>query len=202
MRYDELARAVLSRPAKFTHTRLVAIDGPSGSGKSYFAERFARAVRVCGSSVAVVHTDDVLDGWSDQFTFWEQLEQGVLQPLRRGEHGGFHPYDWVAAQRSTDWTVVPPAPVVMIEGCSSSRAVIRQELNLSVFVTAPQPVRVLRAVARDGGELLPFMDTWRAREEEFFVQDQTRRYADLIVNGAPDMSNYDRDAEFVIAAAG
>ena len=26
-----------------------------------------------------MHTDDLLDGWDDQFTFWERLEEQVLR---------------------------------------------------------------------------------------------------------------------------
>ena len=30
------------------------------------------------------HTDDLLAGWEDQFTFWPRLEEWVLVPLRAG----------------------------------------------------------------------------------------------------------------------
>lgn len=87
--YDRLARRVLAGPARLGRTRLVAVDGPSGAGKSAFAARLADALAALpgGSPPPVVHTDDLLDGWDDQLTFWPRLEEWVLGPLRAGRPG-------------------------------------------------------------------------------------------------------------------
>lgn len=198
MRYADLARVVLDRPARLGRSRLIAVDGPSGAGKSFFADRLTAALVGIGAEAVLVRTDDLLDGWSDQFTFWERLERWVLQPLRRGECGGFAPYDWIVSRRSTQWISVAPVPVVIVEGVSSSRAQIRPELSLAVLLTAPRPLRVARAAARDGSHLSPFMEHWRTQEEDFFIRDQTRAHADLVVDGAPAQATDDRDDAFVV----
>ena len=86
-RFADLAAEIGRRPARLGAVRLVAVDGPSGAGKTTFAERLAGALIRAGRRVEVVHTDDLLDGWEDQFTFWTRLECGVLEPLARGEPG-------------------------------------------------------------------------------------------------------------------
>jgi uridine kinase len=194
MRYAALAEQVLAAPGRLGTTRLVAVDGPSASGKTSFAGRLARA-----TGAQVVHTDDLLDGWADQLTFWPRLEEQVLQPLRSGAAGGFHAYDWSTGRRSPAWTAVPPAPVLILEGVSTARSAIRPELGLAVFVTAPIEVRVARSLARDGRDLMPAMDRWRAVEDEFFARDETCRHAGLVVDGAPAVPPLDPATDFVLS---
>ena len=202
MRFDALARDLLALPARLGVSRLIAVDGPSGAGKSYFAGRLARAVVGCGAGAEVVHTDDLLDGWDDQLAFWPRLEECVLKPLRAGEAGGFHPYDWHAGGWSANWTPVAAAPVVIIEGVSTARAGVRADLTLAVFVTAPRAVRERRAVERDGSGLAPHMERWRVVEDEFFARERTASHAGLVVDGAPAGTAHDPDTEFVVLGSG
>ncbi|WP_346121442.1 hypothetical protein [Micromonospora coerulea] len=187
--YAELARRVLAGPARVGRTRLVAVDGPSGAGKSVFAMRLADALAALpgGGRPPVVRTDDLLNGWDDQLTFWSRLEEWVLGPLRAGRPGAYRRYSWV--RRSfLPWEVpVPVSPVLLVEGVSAARAAIRPELTLSVFVTAPEPLRLSRALTRDGLEILPELRRWHAGERAHFAADRTETAADLVVDGAPTL---------------
>jgi len=181
-----VAARVLAAPPRLGSVRLVAVDGPSGAGKTHFAERLAASLTaLTGTPVPIVHTDDLLDGWEDQLTFWPRLEQWVLAPLRAGRPGRYRVYDWHAARFRDAWHPVPPAPVVILEGMSSARAEIRPELSLAVFVTAPAHVRLRRVLARDGETVRPYLRRWRLVEERHFAADATARHADLVVDGAP-----------------
>ena len=148
--YDQLARHVVQSPARLGAIRLVAIDGPSGAGKSFFSHNLSNAFTAVGVRSVLVHTDDLLDGWGDQLTFWPKLETCVLIPLREGRSGGFWAYDWLVGARGSTWVSVEPAPIVILEGMSVARAEIRQELTLAVFVDAPLAVRRARVISRDG----------------------------------------------------
>jgi uridine kinase len=183
VRYADLAAAVLDGPARLGAVRLVAIDGPSGAGKTVVAEALAAALRRRTGPVTVVHTDDLLDGWDDQFTFWPRLEAQVLGPLRAGRPGSYRRYDWVAQSFREEAVPVPARGVVIVEGVSSARAVIRPELTLSVFVTAAPDVRLARSLARDGDAMQLRLRTWREREVEFFAADGTLATADRVVDG-------------------
>lgn len=178
--YADLAARILSRPARLGRTRLVAVDGPSGAGKSSFAGRLAAEL----SGAPVVNTDDLLDGWADQFSFWPRLEEWVLAPLRDGGPGRYRRYDWAAGCFARDWTAVPPAPVLILEGVSSARAAIAAELTFAVFVTAPARLRRARTLARDGAAILPQLTLWRRAERVHFAADRTAERADLVVDGA------------------
>ncbi|HEX5542824.1 MAG TPA: hypothetical protein VFX60_14895 [Micromonospora sp.] len=181
--YADLARRILARPPRLGRTRIVAVDGPSGAGKTFFAARLAAAL-----AAPVVRTDDLLDGWADQFTFWPRLQEWVLDPLRAGEPGRYRRYDWVHGRFDPCWAVVPPAPVVLLEGASSARADVRPELAFAVFVTAPAALRRARVLTRDGQELLPYLERWWRREQTHFAEDATREQVDLVVDGASEDS--------------
>ncbi|MEH0936049.1 uridine kinase family protein [Micromonospora psammae] len=185
--YAGLARRLLARPARLGRTRLVAVDGPSGAGKSVFATRLADALAALpgGAPPPVVHTDDLLDGWDDQFTFWHRLEECVLAPLRAGRPGAYHRYSWVRRAFLPRAVPVPVAPVLLVEGVSAARAAVRPELSLAVYVTAPARLRLSRALRRDGPAILPELRRWHAGEREHFAADATAAHADLVVDGAP-----------------
>jgi uridine kinase len=180
--YRELAADVLGRPALLGATRLVAVDGPSGAGKTMFANRLANAF---DWRVPIVRTDDFLDGWADQVTFWPRLEEWVLGPLRRGDPGRYRRYDWQAQRFGDEWFTVPPEPVVLLEGVTAARAEIRPELTLSVFVTAPAELCLARALWRDGPELRAYLEEWQRGEQRHFGVDATAQLVDLVVDGAP-----------------
>ncbi|GAA0797443.1 uridine kinase family protein [Spirilliplanes yamanashiensis] len=180
--FAELAADVRRRPARLGAVRLVAVDGPSGAGKTVFAGRLAAHL----GSAPVVHTDDLLDGWDDQFTFWERLERLVLAPLRAGRDVTYRPYRWEEGAFSGAPVRVPGgSPVVVVEGVSAARAVVRPELTLAVFVTAPPELRLSRGLERDGPGVRDHLERWRAAEDRHFAADRTRAAADLVVDGAP-----------------
>ena len=177
-----LAELILSRTPRLGPVRLVAIDGPSGAGKSRFAERLG--VRL---SAPVVHTDDLLEGWDDQFTFWTRLEERVLEPLRHGRPARYRRYDWRLGAFAGPPVRVEPAGVVLLDGVSSARRAIRPELSGAVFVTAPPELRLARAMARDGSRDLAYrayLERWRHAEDVHFAEDGTAAQADLLVDGA------------------
>ena len=164
--------------------RLIAVDGPSGAGKTRFALRLAEEM-----DAPVVHTDDLLDGWEDQFTFWGRLEERVLGPLRRGETAFYQRYRWDLGAFDPVPVRLDPAPVVILEGVSSARKVIRPDLSLIVFVDAPPELRLERALARDGDDSLAFrayLERWRLAENRHFAADRTRQHADLVIDGSAD----------------
>jgi uridine kinase len=182
--FADLAALVLSRPPRLGPVRLVAIDGPSGSGKTRFAERLARHL-----GAPVVHTDDLLDGWEDQFSFWPRLEQQILTPLQDGRPAGYLRYSWERREFGGTPVTVEPAGCVLMEGVSSARRAVRTRLSLAVFVTAPADLRRKRAIERDGGDDVAFrayLERWRAAEDRHFADDRTEASADVVVDGATE----------------
>lgn len=189
--YDDLARAVMSRPARLGQVRLVAVDGPSGAGKTILSRRLSLALAGEVGPVPVVHTDDLLDGWDDQLTFWPRLEAQVLAPLRIGRPGRYRRYDWAEEGFNGEWVPVPTAPVVILDGFSSARADVRPELTMAIFVAVPPTEGLQRALARDGVALRPYLEQWQRVADRHFAEDGTRAAADLVVDGAPAPAGVD-----------
>ena len=184
--FTSLAERILARPPLLGPVRLVAVDGPSGAGKSWFASRLAKV-----ADMPVVHTDDLLDGWDDQFTFWARLEEQVLDPLRHGRPATYRRYLWHRQEFGGNPVTVEPAAAVLLEGVSAARREIRSELSFSVFVTAPADLRWRRALARDGRDDVAFqayLERWRVNEDRHFAADATAARVDLLVDGAAGLN--------------
>ena len=179
-----LAELILSRPPRLGPVRLVAIDGPSGAGKTRLAERLGGRL-----SAPVVHTDDLLDGWDDQFGFWARLEEQVLEPLRHGRAARYLRYDWLLGTFAGPPVRLEPADVVLLDGVSSARRAIRPELSAALFVTAPPRLRLARAMARDGRHDVAYrayLERWRTAEDRHFAEEATAAYADLVIDGTTE----------------
>jgi len=195
-RFADLASRVRAQPPRLGQVRVVAVDGPTGGGKTVFARRLAEALRAAGARVAEVHTDDLLDGWDNIVEFWPRLEEWVLRPLSRGQPAAYRRYDWHAGRFGAELVGVPPPEVLLLEGVTSARAAIRDRLALSVFVTAPAPLRLERSVARDGEALRPHLLRWMAAEADHFAADRTEDCVDIVVDGAPAIA-HDPQMEYV-----
>jgi uridine kinase len=182
--YADLAARVLGAPVRLGAVRMVAVDGPAGSGKTTFAARLAGALREAGAGVAVVHTDDLLEGWADMVSFWPRLRQWVLEPLARGEPARFRRYDWVRGRFEDDWQDLPVPDVLVVEGVTSARAEAAPLLTLAVFVAAEADLRLARGLERDGEALRDEWLRWMEGESRHFAEDGTRERADVRVDGA------------------
>jgi uridine kinase len=163
-------------------TRLVAIDGWGGAGKTRLATELAKRA----PSVTVVHTDDFAGprqpGWD-----WQCFAREVLKPLLRGNCSRFQRYDW-DADHLAEWQTVPVGGTVIVEGISSSRRELGQVWDLIIWVECPRDLRLRRGIERDGEALRWKWETVWMPEEEAYVrtQDPIAR-ANLVVDGSdPD----------------
>ncbi|MCA2220331.1 uridine kinase family protein [Nonomuraea aurantiaca] len=155
--------------------RLVAVDGPAGSGKTTYAGELAAEL-----GCQVVHSDDFPVPWDEGPGGWfDALDTQVLRPLQRGLPGAFRRYDWVRGEY-TDLITVPAAPVLIIEGVGTARRSAAHLLAFTIWVEAPEEVRLRRVIERDGPELEPRWRVWFATEQEWFDADDTRGRADLV----------------------
>lgn len=173
-----LAARLRALPPHCGPVRLVAVDGHAGSGKTTFAAELSREL----DGAPVVHLDDLAT--HDQLFDWvDRLHAEVLVPLSRGVAARHRVYDWTA-RRFAGVRVVPPAPVVLVEGVGSGRRALRPHLSQLVWMDLPAAVARARGEARDGPALAEFWRGWAAAEAAHFAADPSRRYADVLVDGA------------------
>ena len=143
--------------------RVVAVDGGAAAGKSSLAA--ALAGRLDGA--AVLSTDDMLDGWAGQFSFWPRLREQVLAPLAAGRPGSYQRYDW-HAMRFAETVEVPVPRVLLVEGVSAAAACAGW-VAVAVFLDVPRDVRERRWAERDGPLRQPWRD-WLDNEDRHFAE--------------------------------
>jgi hypothetical protein len=165
---------MLAAPARLGTVRLVAIDGPSGSGKSSLADRLLAEL----PDAELVRTDDFAT-WDDPVAWWPRLVDGVLVPLQRGLPGRYRRTVWSdGVPRPGDHVTVRVPRVLLLEGVSSGRRSVRPRLSYLVWCEVFDAAeRLARAVARDGEECREPLLTWQAFETGWFAVDGTREAA-------------------------
>ena len=172
-----VVQEILAAPARLGDVRLVAVDGPSGSGKSVFADHLLAGL----PDAVLVRTDDFAT-WDDPVAWWPRLADGVLTPLSHGRPGSYRRTEWRDGRPYPGDTVSVPVPgILLVEGVSAGRRSVRPLLSYLVWCEVPDPAeRLARAVARDGVESREPLLTWQAFETGWYAVDGTRTAADHV----------------------
>jgi hypothetical protein len=176
----EIAARVLIAPPRCGATRLVCVDGPSGSGKSLLGERIAAAL----GGPPLVHMDDLYPGWDGLADAVPQLYGRIVAPLVAGRAARYQRYDWDRGVYAEEHDLGRP-PLLVVEGVASGARVVAAHAVLLVWVEAPRAERFRRGIERDGEAYRPHWERWAKQEDAHFAAERTRERADLWVNGAP-----------------
>lgn len=195
-RFDALAASIVERPPFLGGIRAVAVDGGTGAGKSTVAAALDRAFRAAGASSYVLHTDDLLDGWSDLDGSGRRLSELVLTPLAEGRPAAYRSYDWHTGRFGDRLHQVGRPDVLILEGVGSARRANRPHLTFIVFVEAPLPLRRERVLARDGAQVGAPLRRWIADETAHFTAEGTRAAADVVMDGRARVG-HDHRTEYV-----
>lgn len=169
---------------------IVAVDGPSASGKSTFASAMADAA----GPATVLHLDDFYrpmpvaaraeltpaEGAQQLFDV-DRLSTQALAPLRAGRSARFQVYDW-ATNRLGEWREAPAARLVIVEGVHAADKRCRTFLDVIVFVKTPPQVRWERMLAR-GQNSAEQIRRWLAAEDRYFTEHGVLEAADWVIPG-------------------
>lgn len=160
----------------------VVIDGPAGSGKTTAAGRVQQVAREQGLSCAVIHMDDLYEGWSGLLRGGDAVTE-VLRALAAGEPARFRRYSWVT-ERYAETVEVPAADLLVVEGVGSARTEHLDLVSTLVWVEEPDPAeRLRRGLERDGAQAEGHWLDWMAEEAELFALVGTRDRADILIDG-------------------
>ncbi|GAA2369753.1 hypothetical protein [Dactylosporangium salmoneum] len=160
--------------------RIVGIDGPSGSGKSFLAAQVSQLL-----AAPIIEIDDFVS-WDCFAGWWPRFDAQVLTPLLAGRDAVYQARDWNDWYGSTlgAWKTQPWSPAIVLEGVTCTRSDTIDRLAYAVWVEAPAQLRLARGMARDttfpGKEEL--WRRWMREEDTFFAADDTRNRADVIVD--------------------
>lgn len=158
-------------------TRVVAVDGGGGAGKTSFARHLASALGGC----AIVHTDDFAS-WADPLDWWPELIERVLEPISRGAPARFTPTQWTLDARPESVEIIP-AEFLVLEGVTTARQAFRPYLTCAIWIEASPDVRLRRGLDRDGEAARPQWEAWMAGEDAYQEREHPDVAADLVVDG-------------------
>lgn len=177
------ATAVRRAAPRSGRTRVVAIDGRSGAGKTSLASGLRAEL-----SAPVVALEDLYGGWDGLERGIDLLVSEVLEPLSAGRAARVPRYDWVAAAWGTPWVLEPPG-VLIVEGVGAGARRAAAYESVLAWMEAPQSVRKKRALDRDGETFAPHWDMWAAQEDAMLTRERTPERADLVIDLRPSGMN-------------
>ena len=154
---------------------ILAIEGPSASGKTTLAQEIA--IRF---GCAVVHMDDFFrpmearrgDGNIDRARFLREV------PLSKGEA-----FDYIAFDCKTQTFRAPirisPTPLAVVEGAYSMHPDFQRFYTHSLFLTVEKDVQRKRILNRPNAE--DFFTKWIPMEEEYFQKFEIPNKCEMIL---------------------
>jgi uridine kinase len=166
------ARRALPRAGR---TRVVAIDGRSGAGKTSLAAALRDELRA-----PAVSLEDLYGGWDGLEHGIDLLVSAVFEPLAAGRAARVPRYDWIAGEWAEP-RVIEPADILIVEGVGAGARRAAGFESLLVWLEVPAPVRKRRALARDGETFAPHWDQWAAQEDLMLARERTPDRADVII---------------------
>jgi uridine kinase len=184
---------------KRTPPLIIGIAGGTGSGKT----TVARAIldRVGADHIAVIPHDAYYKDLTSlspilrsqvNFDHPDSLDTSLLiehlQQLRDGLSIDLPVYDFKTHTRTQKTIHIDPKPVVMVEGILIlMEPVLRELLDIKIFVDTDADIRFIRRLQRDIAErgrtsdsvIRQYLDTVRPMHLEFV--EPSKRYADVII---------------------
>ena len=182
-----------------TQSIIIGVAGGSGSGKTTVAE--AILDRVGRDQIAYLQHDSYYRDRSDvpleeranaNFDHPDSLESELLaqhlSSLKAGDAVEVPTYDFTSHTRKTDTVRVEPRKVALVEGILIfAERVLRELMDIKIFVDTDADVRFIRRLQRDMAErdrtvesvIRQYTETVRPMHLEFV--EPSKRYADVII---------------------
>lgn len=190
-----LLAAARRRGPRAGTTTVVAIDGPSGAGKTTLAGRVVAGIgdvaphgevvtRSEGLGPALIHMDDLYPGWDGLAESVSLLVEWVLRPLAEGRAAAYRRYDWASGGYAEEHPV-PSGGWLVVEGAGCGSRAAAPYLSALAWVDAPRGLRLRRGLDRDGETYRPHWDRWARQEEALFAAEGTPQRADALLRIGP-----------------
>jgi uridine kinase len=173
-----ITAAVRRAAPRAGRTRVVAIDGRSGSGKTSLAAALGDQLKA-----PVVSLEDLYGGWDGLERGIDLLVSTVLEPLAAGEAARVPRYDWVAGEWAEPVLLEPPAALI-VEGVGTGALRPAAFASLLIWLEVPAATRKRRALDRDGETFAPYWDQWAAQEDLMLTRERTPERADITLRRA------------------
>ena len=106
---------LLSELSSLSLGKIIAIDGPAGSGKTTLADQLSGDL----ANVEVIHIDDLYHGWSDAFSarLTASVINQILIPISKTSEFNYEIYDWQNGNFHKS-KIIPNDRIYILEGVS------------------------------------------------------------------------------------
>ena len=182
MNYQNL----LSNLSDVSPGEVLAIDGPAGSGKTTLSNQLAADL----TDVAVIHMDDLYQGWSDAFS--ARLAASVITqifvPISEKIEFTYEIYDW-HSNKINKSKVIPKNKIYILEGVGAGQSQFRPYLSKIIWLNTSDEIGLARVLQRDGAEILSPMQEFQKAQKLHFASDLTENAADFHYEGVPKSTN-------------
>ena len=179
------------------NTIFIGIAGGTGSGKTTLTEHLKQHF---GDDISVVHHDSYYKHQDRPFeerckqnydhpdAFETDLMVRQLRDLKAGKPIRCPVYSYADHQRTDETELILPSKVVIVEGILIFQdPVLREMLDIKIFVETDADVRILRRALRDVRDrgrtlesvITQYLTTVKPMHEQFV--EPSRKYADIIV---------------------
>ena len=170
-RIEQLARGAEPRAGS---TRVIAIDGRAGAGKTTLARELAARL-----DAPIVQLEQIYPGWDGLQAGIDLLVEAVLVPLSAGAIAQVPRYDWLVGRFLEPWPLEAPE-LVIVEGVGTGARAAATFASVLVWLELDAASRKERALARDGETFRPHWERWAAQEDVLLAREQTPARADIV----------------------
>lgn len=175
--FSEISQ-LLSRAPLLGNTRILAIDGPAGAGKSTLAGHLVKTLSPLGS-VYVIHMDWIYAGWESALdnSLTEKL-QAILNALKNRAPIDLEIYNWYSG-KFDQVRQIPNSEFLVIEGVGAAQKIMRDAGATTIWIEIEPEVGMKRVLLRDGDAIAEQMQGWLKTQREYFHRDLTPESTDF-----------------------
>jgi len=174
---EGLAPRLEAAQPKCGATAVIAIDGRSGSGKTFLADRLAEA---CGAQI--IRLEDLYGGWDGLGAGVDRVGDALNSLASGTEPVSVPHFDWQTQQWDQPWSLAP-SQLLIIEGCGAGASELAQWTSLLIWVESDAETRKDRAQARpDWPEFADHWAGWALQEADHIAASGVESRADFVIS--------------------
>ena len=175
--FSEISQ-LISRAPFLGNTRILAIDGPAGAGKSTLASHLVKNLSLLGS-VYVIHMDWIYAGWEGALdnSLTEKLHS-ILASLKNRAPIDLEIYNWHLG-KFDQVRRIPVPEILVIEGVGAAQKIMRDAGAITIWMEIEPEIGMKRVLLRDGDAIAEQMQGWLKTQREYFLRDLTPESTDF-----------------------